>query len=60
MHVTDWAPTLLQAAGVDSATIDSYGFDGMSQYDTIFNAGAPVREEVVKSHISVKLIIYYF
>ncbi len=46
MHVTDWAPTLLKAAGVDDGTIKSYGFDGVDQFKTIFDGKKPARKEV--------------
>ena len=37
MHVSDWVPTLLHAAGADKCTMKDFeGIDGVDQYDQIF------------------------
>jgi len=35
VHVVDWLPTFLQAAGVDAGKVANLTLDGMPQLDTI-------------------------
>jgi len=39
VHVTDWLPTLLNAAGVSQEELDQEGWDGVSQWEMIQSAG---------------------
>ena len=36
MHITDWFPTILRAAGAPEQFVNELGIDGIDQYDTFF------------------------
>ena len=44
IHVTDWAPTFLRLAGVDTEGLD---IDGVDQWDTLSNGSPSARDEFV-------------
>merc|ERR1719384_3068356 len=37
IHATDWYPTILRIAGVNSEKLDQLQLDGIDQYDIFFN-----------------------
>ena len=45
MHVTDWLPTLYEAAGGDTSHLGS--IDGFGVWDMLSNQGGPIRKEVL-------------
>ncbi|CAH1792967.1 unnamed protein product [Owenia fusiformis] len=47
MHVSDWLPTILHAAGVDTDTTTEKPIDGVDQFDTLSNNEASNRKEIL-------------
>ena len=46
-HVTDWLPTLLSAAGGDSAKLDMGKIDGVDQWGSLKDSSAGKRREML-------------
>ena len=46
MHITDWFPTLLSAAGLDSKTLASLDIDGVDQWKALVNNAGSARTKM--------------